>query len=202
MLPCITFIKYMIDFKSNGYVIGVDEVGVGPLAGPVVAAAILVDASIMDIAVKDSKLLSAARREELLSVLLGKYKYCISIVEPSVIDKINILNATKKAMTMAISELRQLGDYPVYVDGNRMPFEDNKMQAVVKGDVLLKPISAASILAKVTRDAIMARLSEKHPQYGWERNAGYGTKAHIEAIKEFGSTRQHRQSFLGSINSV
>lgn len=186
-------------FKSSNYVIGVDEVGRGPLAGPVVVAAILTDSSILEMPVKDSKLLSPKRREELVGVLTTKYKYSIAIVEPSVIDKINILNATKKAMTLAISELKRLGDYPVYVDGNQLPFEDGNIQAVVKGDLLLKPISAASIIAKVTRDNIMLKLSQKHPQYGWDRNSGYGTKEHIEAIKQFGATTEHRASFLGKI---
>jgi ribonuclease HII len=189
----------MIDFKANNYVIGVDEVGVGPLAGPVVAAAVLVDVSVMEMAVKDSKLLSAGKREQLAELLSKQYKYSIAVVEPSVIDKINILNATKKAMALAISELWQFGDYPTYIDGNRVPFTDPKIRAIVKGDMLLKPISAASIVAKVARDKIMLKLSREYPKYGWERNVGYGTKTHIEAIREFGSTEYHRQSFLSKI---
>ncbi len=186
-------------FKSNEYVIGVDEVGRGPLAGPVVVAAVLVDASIMAISVKDSKLLSLKRRNALFEELTGKYKYSIAVVEASVIDKINIFNATKKAMTLTISELKALGDYPVFIDGNQLPFQDNNMYAVVKGDLLLKPISAASIIAKVTRDRIMYKLSEKHPEYSWHKNAGYGTKFHIDAIKQFGITSEHRVSFLNKI---
>lgn len=193
---------HMMLFKSTNYVIGVDEVGRGPLAGPVVVAAILVDASILEMPVKDSKLLPAKRREELARELIAKYRYSIAIVEPSVIDKINILNAVKKAMTLAITELKHLGDYPVYVDGNQKPFEDENMHAIVKGDLLLKPISAASIIAKVERDKIMSRLALDHPNYSWDSNAGYGTKAHIEAIKQFGVTKEHRMSFLGKIEGI
>jgi ribonuclease HII len=183
-------------FEHDEYLIGVDEVGRGPLAGPVVVGAILVDKSIMEMPVKDSKLLSPSKREALFSELTARYKYSIAIVQPSVIDKINILNATKKAMTLAISELLQLGDYKVYVDGNQAPFSDTKIKAVVKGDLLLKPISAASIIAKVTRDRIMCELAQKHPEYAWDRNAGYGTKQHMQALKEHGPSVYHRVSFL------
>jgi ribonuclease HII len=185
-------------FEHNEFLIGVDEVGRGPLAGPVVVGAILVDKSIMQMPVKDSKLLSPPKREKLFAELTTRYKYSIAIVQPSIIDKINILNATKKAMTLAISELLQLGDYKVYVDGNQAPFKDTNIETVVKGDLLLKPISAASIIAKVTRDRIMSELSKKHPEYAWERNSGYGTKQHMQALKEYGPSVHHRFSFIQS----
>lgn len=188
--------KKMFQFNNRKFVIGVDEVGRGPLAGPVVVASILVDESILNMNVKDSKLLSKPVRNKLFEQLVANYKYCLAVVEPNVIDKINILNATKKAMIMAISELRQYGDYDAYVDGNFKPIDEPNTFCVIKGDLLLKPISAASIIAKVFRDELMTKLADQHPEYHWHKNSGYGTPAHIQAIRELGPTIYHRKNFI------
>lgn len=191
----------LIDFPSNSdYIIGVDEVGRGPLAGPVVVSAILVDKSVMDLPVKDSKLLSIKKRDALFQELKSLYKYSIAIVSPADIDKLNILNATKKAMSMAITELKCVNDCPVFVDGNFTPYDAPDIKCIIKGDIIFKPISAASIIAKVFRDELMTQYSKDYPMYDWHKNMGYGTKVHIDAIRQYGLTPLHRRSFVKNLD--
>ncbi len=181
------------------YLIGVDEAGRGPIAGPVVAAAILCDDSVNALPVTDSKLMSAKKRESCFEYLIKNYKYSVAVVEAPCIDKINILNATKQAMSMAIQDLWQFHKCKTLIDGNFIPFEDVDLECIIKGDLKVKAISAASVIAKVTRDKIMHDLAKIYPQYGWVKNAGYGTKSHYAAINDNGLTEFHRRSFLKKI---
>ena len=191
----------MMEFPSNSdYVIGVDEVGRGPLAGPVVVAAVLADKSIMELEVKDSKLISPKKRLILLNEISKKYKFAVVSISAPDIDRINILNATKKAMNLAISELKVANDCDVFVDGNFTPYNDDKITSIIKGDQLFKPISAASIIAKEVRDSMMCLIAKQHPEYDWHKNMGYGTKAHLDALKLHGITPFHRLSFLKNLD--
>lgn len=172
---------------------GVDEAGRGPLAGPVVAAAvILCPDGIAGVA--DSKLLSAARREELYGEIRRHCRVGVGVASVAEIDSINILWATMLAMERAVADL---GCEPVevLVDGNRCPKWRWRSRAVVGGDLSEPCISAASIVAKVWRDRMMADLHRAHPQYGWDRNAGYGVPVHRAALERFGPTPHHRRSF-------
>jgi ribonuclease HII len=173
---------------------GVDEAGRGPWAGPVVAAAVILRGRV-PAGLDDSKRLTARRREALFAALQGS-DAIIGIGEASVaeIDAINILQATHLAMTRAVMGL---GVEPahVLVDGNRLPKWRWPARAIVGGDGLEPAISAASIIAKVTRDAIMAELDARHPGYGWAANQGYGTAAHADGLRRLGVTVHHRRSF-------
>ena len=183
-------------------IFGVDEVGRGPLAGPVCAGAVLlnpdrVPADLLD-SVDDSKRLSAAKRDAIALGLAEHTDHAIAWASVEEIDQLNILKATMLAMRRAIVSLsEQLGRAPdlVLVDGNRVPGSGFEEQAIVGGDGHSLSIAAASILAKVKRDAEMARLATLHPGYGWERNAGYGTAEHRKALQSLGVTPHHRQSF-------
>jgi len=174
---------------------GVDEAGRGPLAGAVVAAAVILDPRhpIDDLA--DSKLLSAAKREA-LAVLIRRYALAWAVGEASVaeIDSINILQASMLAMQRAVAGLRIAPD-KVLVDGNRRPQLRQECEAIVKGDQLHQEISAASIIAKVTRDRQMLLLHEQHPEFGFDRHKGYPTRAHHEALAKHGVLAVHRRSF-------
>lgn len=184
--------------QDQEHVIGIDEVGRGSLAGPLVIAAVFGDgASLREIGVKDSKKLSAGKRDIMSSCILAKYKYAIIVIEPSVIDKINILNAVKFGMNSLISDMKQATDAAVYVDGNQnpCPYATHDIHALVGGDSLIPAVSAASIIAKEARDALMLELAEHHPEYSWHKNVGYGTKEHLRALKEYGMTVHHRRSF-------
>ena len=178
-----------------GLVAGVDEAGRGPLAGPVVAAAVILDELRPIAGLADSKKLTAARREALFDEIRAK-ALCCSIAEASVeeIDKLNILQATLLAMRRAVMGLR-LKPVLVLVDGNRIPLLDMPAEAIVKGDSLVQAISAASILAKVHRDRGCALLHAQYPQYGFAGHKGYGTAAHLSALKEHGACPAHRRSF-------
>lgn len=178
-----------------GLVAGVDEAGRGPLAGPVVAAAVILDELRPIAGLADSKKLTAARREALFDEIRAK-ALCCSIAEASVeeIDKLNILQATLLAMRRAVMGLR-LKPVLVLVDGNRIPLLDMPAEAIVKGDSLVQAISAASILAKVHRDRGCALLHAQYPQYGFAGHKGYGTAAHLSALKEYGACPAHRRSF-------
>lgn len=184
-------------YKSNLIVAGVDEAGRGPLAGAVVAAAVVVDKNNIIEGIKDSKKLSKKSREDLYNKIVKSYKYGLGIVSVQEIDEINILNATIKACNLAVLNLSINLDV-VLVDGN-MKFTDRRFISIIKGDSLCFSISAASIVAKVTRDKIMHDLSLKYPEYLWHKNCGYGTKEHIEMIKKYGATEYHRKSFLKNI---
>ena len=175
-------------------IVGVDEAGRGPLAGPVVAAAVYLPEKFDASGVKDSKKISAKKREELYSRILSECQVGIGIVSAEEIDQLNILQATMFAMRMATEELKVQFD-KVIVDGNRCP-EIRNCESIIKGDDKFVQISAASIIAKVTRDRMMIELSRKYPVYGFEKHKGYGTKDHIEALDIYGPIKGvHRFSF-------
>ena len=178
-----------------GLVAGVDEAGRGPLAGPVVAAAVILDDLCPIAGLADSKKLTPARREALFDEIRAK-ALCCSIAEASVqeIDELNILQATMLAMRRAVMGLR-LKPALVLVDGNRIPVLDMQAAAIVKGDALVQAISAASILAKVHRDRWCQRLHEQYPAYGFDGHKGYGTPAHLTALQAHGACPEHRRSF-------
>jgi ribonuclease HII len=174
---------------------GVDEVGRGPLAGDVVTAAVVLPANHRIEGLADSKTLSARQRENLYSDIIS-HADCWAVGRASVaeIDRFNILQATLMAMRRAVMGLRMQPDY-VAVDGNRVPQWEYSAEAVVKGDGRVEVISAASIIAKVVRDAEMAEMHIKYPGYGFDSNKGYGTAQHLEALERLGPTPIHRRSF-------
>lgn len=184
-----------LSWDTPGLVAGVDEAGRGPLAGPVVAAAVILDARNPIQGLADSKVLTARRREQLFDEIRAK-ALCCSIAEASVeeIDQINILQATLLAMRRAVEGLR-LKPALVLVDGNRLPVLDILAEAIVKGDSKVPAISAASILAKVTRDRWCAELDAQYPQYGFAGHKGYGTAEHLQALQTHGACPQHRRTF-------
>lgn len=174
---------------------GVDEVGRGCLAGPVVAAAVILDPNRPIKGLRDSKKLSAKKRDELAQEIKEKaLAWSVAAVGPEVIDKINILQATLEAMKAAVEKLPVEPDF-VQVDGNKLPKWKWLSEAVVKGDDKVEWISAASIIAKTTRDAYMCKMAELYPQYGFEHHVGYGTAEHIKALKADGPTPIHRKTF-------
>ncbi|RID97048.1 ribonuclease HII [Simplicispira hankyongi] len=174
---------------------GVDEAGRGPLAGPVVAAAVILDERQPIAGLNDSKKLSPARREALFEQIRAR-ALCFAIAEASVeeIDRLNILQATLLAMQRAVAGLR-LRPGLVLVDGNRLPVLDCAAEAIVGGDALVPSISAASILAKVYRDRWCVQVDAQYPQYGFAGHKGYGTAAHMDALRAHGACPLHRRSF-------
>lgn len=181
--------------KGYKYICGVDEVGRGPLAGPVVCAAVIMPLGDIIEGVDDSKKLSAKKREYLSGLILKKAVACnICRVEPEIIDKINILEATKLCMKNAVEGLTTKPDF-VLTDGNMTLDIDIPQQSVVKGDNLSYSIGAASIVAKVFRDALMDEYDKVFPEYSFASNKGYGTRDHIEGIKRAGICAVHRRSF-------
>jgi ribonuclease HII len=181
------------------WVCGVDEAGRGPLVGAVVAGAVVLDPNNPIEGLKDSKKLSAARREYLYEQIMEKAKaWGVGEASPVEIDKINILQATMLAMRRAIEDLAtRLGAWPdkALIDGNRCPELPISAEAIIKGDAKEPAISAASIVAKVTRDRQMMSLHEQHPEYGFAQHMGYPTEAHFAALKQYGACDQHRRSF-------
>ncbi|TCK43272.1 RNase HII [Paraburkholderia sp. BL8N3] len=175
---------------------GVDEAGRGPLAGPVVAAAVIFDPAKAKIrGLDDSKVLSAKKREELYEKIVDRaLAYCIASATVEEIDTLNILHATMLAMKRAVEGLA-VAPTLVKVDGNRCPVLSIRSEAVIGGDALVAQISAASILAKVTRDRMLLQLHEIHPVYGFDAHAGYGTPQHLAALREHGPCEHHRRSF-------
>ncbi len=184
-----------LPWHAPGLVAGVDEAGRGPLAGPVVAAAVILDDLHPIAGLADSKKLTARRREALFDEIRAR-ALCFSIAEASVeeIDRLNILQATLLAMRRAVLGLR-LKPKMVLVDGNRLPTLDIPAEAIVKGDALVPAISAASILAKVHRDRWCVQVDEQYPQYGFAGHKGYGTAVHMAALREHGACIHHRRSF-------
>lgn len=182
-------------FHPPGLVAGVDEAGRGPLAGPVVAVAVILDDLKPIKGLKDSKVLTAKARERLFDEIRAK-ALCCCIAQASVeeIDALNILQATMLAMQRAVEGLR-LRPHRVLVDGNRLPVLRMHAEAIVKGDAKVQAISAASILAKVHRDRLCLELHAQHPQYGFDGHKGYPTPAHLAALKEHGVCPHHRRSF-------
>lgn len=178
------------------YICGIDEAGRGPLAGPVVVASVIMPRNSMIEGVNDSKKVSEKKREALYEKIIEEaISYGIGIIDQKEIDEINILEATKKGLTTSLKELSTKPDVILVdalkgIDTLEIPYK-----SIIKGDALCYSISAASILAKVTRDRIMRQWDEIYPQYGFEKHKGYGTQMHIEAIKEYGLCPIHRKSF-------
>jgi ribonuclease HII len=174
-------------------VVGVDEVGRGPLAGPVTACAVRLDPERLPAGLRDSKLLTAARREVLYHQVMATAEVSVAHASVEEIDQLNILRASHLAMERAVAGLR--ADHAL-IDGNLIPRGlACPATAIIKGDARCLSIAAASIIAKVTRDRIMVDLAQQHPGYGWEANAGYPTKAHRRALQTLGATPWHRRSF-------
>jgi len=187
-----------VDLQDRGYqfVAGIDEAGRGPLAGPVVASAVILDLNKPIYGLDDSKKLSEKKREELYKVIMeDAIAVGIGIINNNIIDEVNILQATFKAMKSAIDDLSKIPDY-ILVDGNmKIPNIKHKQDCIVDGDCFINSIAAASIIAKVTRDRIIDDYHNDYPHYGFNRNKGYGTSEHIQALKEHGTTPIHRFSF-------
>ena len=185
--------------QSQGFtaICGVDEAGRGPLAGPVCAAAVILDPSKPIEGINDSKKLSEKKREVLYDVIKEKaLAYGIAFASVKEIEEHNILNATYIAMLRAIENLNIKADYAL-IDGNRVPKGISiECETVVKGDAKSMSIAAASILAKVTRDRLLYEYDEKYPEYGFAKHKGYGTAEHMDAIRKYGMTEVHRPSFL------
>jgi ribonuclease HII len=187
---------------GGGLVIGVDEAGRGPLAGPVVAAAVVLGSAIPT-GLDDSKRLSPARRAHLEGAIRASCGWAVAVVEPDEIDRLNIFIATMEAMTRAVAALTGAIEAPVHevlIDGNMTPAGRCgdwrwPARAIVGGDGIEPAISAASIIAKEWRDRVMVEAAAAHPHYGWERNKGYGTPEHLEALRCHGPTPLHRRSF-------
>ena len=178
------------------YICGIDEAGRGPLAGPVVVASVIMPRDSKIEGINDSKKVSEKKREMLFDKIIEEaISYGIGIIDPKEIDEINILEATKKGLTTSLKELKTKPDVIVVdalkgIDTLGIPYK-----SLIKGDAICYSISAASILAKVTRDRIMRQWDEIYPMYGFEKHKGYGTKAHTEAIKQYGLCPIHRRSF-------
>jgi len=173
---------------------GIDEVGRGPWAGPVTACAVILDPNNIPNGLNDSKVLTAKRREQLFDLIMDSAQVSCVHVEVTEIDQVNILQATFRAMERAVSHL-PIPNH-ILVDGNKLPPNlPSQATAIVKGDAKSASIAAASIIAKVTRDRLMSDLSEAYPGYGWEKNAGYGTKMHQLGLLNHGVTPHHRRSF-------
>jgi ribonuclease HII len=187
---------------KNSLIAGIDEAGRGPLSGPVVAACVILDQNNYPKSINDSKKISKTLRKKIFSELQQNSMFGIGIVDEKKIDEINILQATKLAMFLAYKNLcqkYQISPQIILVDGNFIPFNKQDkildIAAIVKGDQKSLSIAAASIIAKETRDQIMLDLHKEFPHYGWDKNAGYPTKLHVEKIHEFGICKFHRKSF-------
>ena len=183
-----------LELAAGGIVAGVDEAGRGPLAGPVVAAAVILDPNAMPEGLADSKTLSEKKREALAPLI--REMATVGVGEASVeeIDQLNILQASLLAMRRAVAALPRQPDVCL-VDGNQDPRLACRAEMIVKGDARSLSIAAASIIAKTVRDEMMRKLDEKFPGYGWAKNKGYGSKAHRDALVEIGATPHHRKSF-------
>ncbi|TJZ87911.1 ribonuclease HII [Paracoccus hibiscisoli] len=194
MTPDYSHEQAAIDLGAR-LIAGVDEVGRGPLAGPVTAAAVILDPTAIPPGLNDSKALTAARREALAARIMATCDWSVAHVDPPEIDALNILRASHVAMCRALAGLRRTPCH-VLIDGNMLPRDLTlPAQAVVKGDAVCLSIAAASIIAKVLRDRIMVDLAQQHPGYGWDVNAGYPTPAHKRALLDLGITPHHRRSF-------
>jgi ribonuclease HII len=189
---------FTLEEEVGGLVAGVDEAGRGPLAGPVVAAAVIIDRARLSprllARIDDSKRLSRTQREAVFQGLAAAAQIGIGQADVGEIDRINILEASLLAMRRAVAQL-DVQPETALIDGNRAPALPCRARCVVGGDHLSVSIAAASIVAKVTRDRLIGELARLYPGYGWERNAGYGTKEHLHALQILGLTPQHRRSF-------
>ena len=186
---------FALETALGGRIAGVDEVGRGPLAGPVVAAAVILDPACIPDGLDDSKKLTIKKREALLPLINEHAIVSIGQASVAEIDEINILRASHLAMRRAVAGLSERPDH-LLIDGTMIPRELNiPATAVVRGDGKSLSIAAASIVAKIRRDRLMVDLAQQHPGYGWEQNMGYGTKSHMDALQNLGVTPHHRRKF-------
>ncbi len=191
--------KYEEEYGEYAYICGIDEVGRGPLAGPVVAGAVILPKDCDILYLNDSKQLSEKKREELYDIIMEKAVATgLGYVSPERIDEINILQATYEAMRQAISKLAVVPDL-LLNDAVTIPKISIRQVPIIKGDAKSVSIAAASIIAKVTRDRLMVKYDEVYPGYGFAANKGYGAKAHLDALKQYGPTPIHRKSFIKNI---
>jgi len=189
--------KYYLDGKK--YIAGIDEVGRGPLAGPVCAAAVILPEGLIIDGINDSKKLSEKKRELLYDEIVEKaVAWSVVFVEPEIIDEINIRKATHLAMENAVQKLSIKPEF-LLVDGNDNISFGIPCEYIIKGDAKSQSIAAASIVAKVTRDRYMIEMDEKYPEYGFARNKGYGTKEHMDALRKYGPCPLHRKTFITKI---
>ncbi len=191
-------LTYEKEYLEKGYqnIAGIDEVGRGPLAGPVCAAAVILPPGLVIEGINDSKKLTEKKREKLYDIIAEEaIAWAVAFVEPEVIDEINIRQATHRAMQMAMDNLKVQPDF-LLVDGNdKLPFSVESAY-IIKGDAASQSIAAASIMAKVTRDRYMVSMEETYPGYGFAKNKGYGTQLHMEGIRSQGLCPLHRRSFI------
>lgn len=188
--------EFEIELYNNGinFIAGIDEVGRGPLVGPVVTAAVILPKDFYDERINDSKKLTEKKRELLYDVIMeNAISVGIGISSEDVIDEINILNATKRAMLEAVNNLNVKPEH-LLIDAVKLN-TDIPQTSIIKGDAKSESIAAASIIAKVTRDRMMIELDKIHPEYDFKHNKGYGTKKHIEAIRKYGIIKEHRKTF-------
>ena len=189
---------FSIEDNCNGVICGIDEVGRGPLAGPVVSAAVIINRKLAPTEIleqiNDSKKLSIKKREFLYHKIFEFADVAIAECSVDEIDDINILQASLKAMSKAFNKLPNKADTAL-IDGNKAPKISGNTQTVIKGDSISLSIAAASIVAKHYRDELMKKIANDFPEYGWDHNAGYGTKEHLQAIEKYGITLHHRKSF-------
>lgn len=188
--------EFEIELYNNGinFIAGIDEVGRGPLVGPVVTAAVILPKDFYDERINDSKKLTEKKRELLYDVIMeNAISVGIGISSENVIDEINILNATKRAMLEAVNNLSVKPEH-LLIDAVKLN-TDIPQTSIIKGDAKSESIAAASIIAKVTRDRMMIELDKIHPEYDFKHNKGYGTKKHIEAIRKYGIIKEHRKTF-------
>ncbi|NOY88696.1 MAG: ribonuclease HII [FCB group bacterium] len=196
LIPSVDYLEEMLSQKGYQALCGVDEVGRGPLAGPVVAAAVIMSPDIKIDGLKDSKKLTALQREKIFEIIASLGLPCaIGIIDNENIDKINILKASLMAMRKAVMDLKQAPDF-VLVDGNYLiPHLDLPQYAIVGGDARIQSISAASVIAKVTRDRIMDRYEALYPSFSFSKHKGYPTPEHLNELKEHGPCDIHRKTF-------
>ena len=197
----MNWLEYENKAIKNGYkaVCGVDEAGRGPLAGPVCAAAVILPANTIIDGVNDSKKLTEKKREELFDIIKETaISYSVAFASAEEIENFTILNATMLAMKRAVEGLDVNADYAI-IDGNKLPQLDIPCEYIIKGDAKSMSIASASILAKVSRDRLLYKYAQEYPQYRFDKHKGYGTKLHIQALKEFGPCPYHRKSFLKNI---
>ena len=188
--------QYEEKYADYAFICGIDEAGRGPLAGPVVVASVIMPENSMIEGVNDSKKVSEKKREKLYDLILSEaISYGVGIIGQDEIDEINILNATKKGLTISLQELTQKPDLIIVDALNNIDTLGTKYESIIKGDAKCYSIAAASIIAKVTRDRIMRQWDEIYPCYGFSAHKGYGTARHIEAIKEYGLCPIHRRTF-------
>lgn len=188
--------EFETELYNNGinFIAGIDEVGRGPLVGPVVTAAVILPKDFYDERINDSKKLTEKKRELLYDVIMeNAISVGIGISSEDVIDEINILNATKRAMLEAVNNLNVKPEH-LLIDAVKLN-TDIPQTSIIKGDAKSESIAAASIIAKVTRDRMMVELDKLHPEYDFKHNKGYGTKKHIEAIRKYGIIKEHRKTF-------